>query len=121
GGGGRAGRGRGPPSAGQVGRVAGGAGAIGFAIARKLIEAGAHVVLAALARDRLDAAVAELDPRASGVAAGVPLDVTDERSVADGFATVCRLYGGLDVLVLNAGIAHVAPIDQTDPATFRRV
>src|SRR5262249_37194604 len=64
------GKAREPPLAGQVALVTGGAGAIGFAIARKLIEAGAHVVLADLARDRLDAAVAELDPRASGVAAG---------------------------------------------------
>src|SRR5262252_5066695 len=110
-----------PSLAGQVALVTGGAGAIGFAIAKKLIEAGAHVVLADLARDRLDTAVSELDPRGSGVAAGVTLDVTDEHSVADGFATVCRLYGGLDVLVLNAGIAYVAPIDQTDPAAFRRV
>jgi len=109
------------PLAGQVALVTGGAGAIGFAIAKKLIEAGAHVVLADLARDRLDAAVGELDPGAAGLAAGVVLDVTDERSVAGGFATACRLYGGVDVLVLNAGIAHVAPIDETDPAAFRRV
>ena len=42
-------------------------------------------------------------------------------SVAAGFASVARLYGGLDVLVLNAGIAHVSKIEATDPAAFRRV
>jgi NAD(P)-dependent dehydrogenase (short-subunit alcohol dehydrogenase family) len=47
--------------------------------------------------------------------------VTDERSVAAGFAEACRLYGGVDVLVLNAGIAHVSAIEATDPDAFRRV
>jgi len=107
--------------AGQVALVTGAAGAIGFAICRKLIEAGGHVVLADVARERMDAAVAELDPKRRGLAAGMVMDVTDERSVAAGFAEACRLYGGVDVLVLNAGIAHVSPIETTDPAAFRRL
>ena len=107
--------------AGQVALVTGAAGAIGFAVCRKLIEAGAHVVAADLGGERLDAAVGELDPRRRGLAAGVAIDVTDERSVAAGFTESCRLYGGVDILVLNAGIAHVSPIEATDPAAFRRV
>ncbi|HEY3189065.1 MAG TPA: SDR family NAD(P)-dependent oxidoreductase, partial [Solirubrobacteraceae bacterium] len=107
--------------AGQVALVTGAAGAIGFAVCRKLIAAGAHVVVADLARDRVDAAVAELDPKRRGLAAAVMMDVTDERSVSAGLAEVCRLYGGLDVLVLNAGIAHVSPIEATEPGAFRRV
>jgi len=110
-----------PALAGQVALVTGAAGAIGFAISQKLVEAGAHVIVTDVARDRVDAAVAELDPKKRGVAAGVVMDVTDEASVAAGFALGCGLYGGLDVLVLNAGIAHVASIDATDPAAFRRV
>ncbi len=109
------------PLAGQVAVVTGATGAIGFAICKKLIEAGAHVAVTDLARDRVDAAVVELDPKKSGVAAGVVMDVTDERAIADGFAEVCRLYGGVDVVVLNAGIAHVSSIESTDPAAFRRV
>jgi rhamnulose-1-phosphate aldolase/alcohol dehydrogenase len=115
------GRAKDPVLAGQVALVTGAAGAIGFAISKKLVEAGAHVVVSDVARDRVDAAVAELDPKRRGVAAGVVMDVTDEGSVAAGLAEVCRLYGGLDVLVLNAGIAHVAAIDATEPAAFRRV
>jgi len=110
-----------PPLAGQVALVTGAAGAIGFAISKKLVEAGAHVVLGDVARERVESAVAELDPKKRGVAAAVVMDVTDERSVGAGFAEVCRLYGGLDVLVLNAGIAHVSAIEATDPAAFRRV
>ena len=109
------------PLAGQVALVTGAAGAIGFAVCRKLVEAGAHVVVTDVARERVDAAVGDLDPKRRGVAAGVVMDVTDERSVAAGFAEACRLYGGVDVLVLNAGIAHVSAIEATDPAAFRRV
>jgi len=107
--------------AGQVALVTGAAGAIGFAICRKLIDAGAHVVAADRDGERLDAAVGEFDPRRRGLAAGVMMDVTEERSVAAGFAETCRLYGGVDILVLNAGVAHVSPIEATDPAAFRRV
>src|SRR5438309_1836129 len=107
--------------AGQVALVTGAAGAIGFAICQKLIDAGAHVVAADLGGERLDAAVGELDPRRRGLAAGVVMDVTDERSVAAGCAEACRLYGGVDILVLNAGVAHVSPIEATDAAAFRRV
>jgi rhamnulose-1-phosphate aldolase/alcohol dehydrogenase len=109
------------PLAGQVALVTGAAGAIGFAVCRKLIEAGAHTVVADVARDRVDAAVGELDPKRRGVAAGVVMDVTDERSVVEGLAETCRLYGGLDVLVLNAGIAHVSAIAETAAHDFRRV
>src|SRR6266404_1734755 len=107
--------------AGQVALVTGAAGALGFAICQKLIDAGAHVVAADLGGERLDAAVGELDPRRRGLAAGVVMDVTDERSVAAGCAEACRLYGGVDILVLNAGVAHVSPIEATDAAVFRRV
>jgi rhamnulose-1-phosphate aldolase/alcohol dehydrogenase len=109
------------PLARQVALVTGAAGAIGFAICRTLIEAGAHVVVCDLDAERTAAAVAELDPKKQGLAAGVAMDVTDERSVAAGFAEVCRCYGGLDVVVLNAGIAYVAALEATEPAAFRRV
>jgi rhamnulose-1-phosphate aldolase/alcohol dehydrogenase len=110
-----------PPLAGQVALVTGAAGAIGFAICRKLIEAGAHVVITDVARDRVDATVGELDAKRRGVAAAVVMDVTSEASVAAGMAEASRLYGGIDVVVLNAGIAHVSAIEATDPAAFRRV
>ncbi len=107
--------------AGQVALVTGAAGAIGFAICQRLVEAGAHVVATDVARERLDGAVADLDGTRRGRVAGVVMDVTDERSVADGFVEASRLYGGIDVLVLNAGVAHSSAIEATDTATFRRV
>jgi rhamnulose-1-phosphate aldolase/alcohol dehydrogenase len=110
-----------PPLAGQIALVTGAAGAIGFAICQRLVEAGAHVVATDVARERLDRAVAELDGGGRTRVAGVVLDVTDEHSVAEGFAAASRLYGGIDILVLNAGVAHSSPIEKTAAAPFRRV
>jgi len=115
------GKGAEPPLAGQVALVTGAAGAIGFGICKQLVTAGAHVVLTDLDQAKLDAAVAQLDPKAKGVAAGIVMDVTSEASVAAGFAEAARCYGGVDVLVLNAGVAHVSRIEATDPQAFRRV
>jgi rhamnulose-1-phosphate aldolase/alcohol dehydrogenase len=110
-----------PPLAGQVALVTGAVGAIGFGICKQLVVAGAHVVLTDIDQGKLDAAVKQLDPKGKGVAAGVVMDVTSEQSVAAGFAQAARLYGGIDVLVLNAGVAHVSKIEATDPQAFRRV
>jgi rhamnulose-1-phosphate aldolase/alcohol dehydrogenase len=109
------------PLAGQVALVTGAAGAIGFGIARQLVAAGAHVVLTDIDRERLDTACGQIDPKGRGLVAGITMDVTDEESVAAGLADTCRLYGGLDLLVLNAGVAHVSAIEDLDPAALRRV
>jgi NAD(P)-dependent dehydrogenase (short-subunit alcohol dehydrogenase family) len=107
--------------AGQVALVTGAVGAIGFGIAKQLIAAGAHVVLTDVQDERLQAAVTELDPKRRGLATAIVIDVTNEESVAAGFAQAARVYGGVDVLVLNAGVAHVNRIEDTDAPAFRRV
>ena len=77
----------------------------GQAIAADLVAEGGHVVLA-----DINAELAKREARAlasaagSGRAVGVPLDVTDDASVAACFDDVVRRYGGLDLLVSNAGI-----------------
>ena len=107
--------------AGQVALVTGAAGAIGFGIAKQLVAAGAHVLVADVDAERIRDAVSDLDPKRRGVAAGLAMDVTDEAAVARGFAEACRLYGGVDVVVLNAGVAHVSAIEKLEPQAFRRV
>jgi len=106
----------------QVVMISGGAGAIGAAIAETCARAGAHVVVtdvneAGLARvvQRIEAACGP------GTAAGIVMDVTDETSVRAGYDQACRQFGGVDVVVPNAGVAHVAPIAELDVADFRRV
>ncbi|HWP64320.1 MAG TPA: bifunctional aldolase/short-chain dehydrogenase [Candidatus Limnocylindria bacterium] len=115
------GKGTPAPLAGQVALVTGAAGAIGFGIAKQLLAAGAHVVLADVDAARVQQARMELDPKGKGTAAALVMDVTDEAAVRAGMDEVCRLYGGLDVLVLNAGIAHVSPLLDLDAAALRRV
>ena len=109
------------PLAGQVALVTGAAGAIGFGICRQLVGAGAHVLVSDLDAARCEAAARELDPKGRGLALPLVMDVTDEGSVGSGMASACRLYGGLDVVVLNAGIAHVSALESLEAPDFRRV
>jgi NAD(P)-dependent dehydrogenase (short-subunit alcohol dehydrogenase family) len=109
------------PLTGQVALVTGAAGAIGFGICRQLIAAGAHVLVSDLDAARCEAAVKELDPKGRGLALPLVLDVTDEGAVTAGIASACHLYGGLDIVVLNAGIAHVSALESLDAKDFRRV
>jgi rhamnose utilization protein RhaD (predicted bifunctional aldolase and dehydrogenase) len=89
------GKAKAPVLGGQIALVTGAAGAIGFGICRQLVAAGAHVVLADIDGERLEAACRELDPKGRGLVAGVVMDVTREESIAAGFTEVCRRYGGL--------------------------
>ncbi len=108
--------------AGQVIVITGAAGAIGAATAECCAEEGAHVVLTDIDEPRLQRVVEYLNERlGNGRAAGVPMDVTDETSVRNAFERISLLYGGVDTLVPNAGVAHVAPLDELELADFRRV
>jgi rhamnulose-1-phosphate aldolase/alcohol dehydrogenase len=107
--------------AGQVALVTGAAGAIGFGICRQLVAAGAHVLVSDLDAARCEAAARELDPKGRGLALPLVMDVTDEASVAAGLAQAGVLYGGIDVVVLNAGVAHVAALESLATPVFRRV
>jgi len=107
---------------GQVVAISGGAGAIGVAVARCCLEAGAHVVLADLNQEALDRAIEHLDPNQNeDRLLALRMDVTDEQSVIAGYAEMVRTFGGVDVIVPNAGVAHVAPIESLDIKQFRRV
>jgi rhamnulose-1-phosphate aldolase/alcohol dehydrogenase len=106
----------GPPAelAGRVALVTGAASGIGRAIARRLAEAGAHVVVA----DRNTAGalqVADELSRAHGELRGfaTAFDVTDEVAVRRGFEDTVLTYGGLDIVVSNAGLSTSSPIEET--------
>lgn len=109
------------PLAGQVALVTGGAGGIGQAIVRRYLAEGACVVLADIDQTALDASVAELS-KAFGkdVVRGVRCDVTDEASVEAAFARCNLEFGGLDILVSNAGIASAAPLEDTSLALWNK-
>ncbi|HOG28989.1 MAG TPA: bifunctional aldolase/short-chain dehydrogenase, partial [Vicinamibacterales bacterium] len=109
------------PLADRVAVVTGAAGAIGAGIAEGLLRAGCHVVLTDLPGAPLDSLAAELDARFPGRAVGAPMDVTEQASVAEGFRFAARTWGGVDLVIVNAGVAHVSALSAMDLEAFRRV
>ncbi len=109
------------PLAGRVALVTGAGGGIGTACARRLLADGACVMLTDRDAGALAAArnVATRDFGSDRVRAAV-CDVTDERQVESAFADCAVEFGGLDVLVANAGLASAAPIESTTLELWRR-
>src|SRR5467141_819692 len=104
----------------KVAVVTGAASGIGKEIARKFADEGAKVVIADLNLQGADAAAKELD--ASGKrAVGVAMDVTSEPQVEAGMAKAIAAFGRLDILVSNAGIQVVAPLDQFEFAKWKQM
>lgn len=112
-----AGRGR-----GIVAVVTGAAQGFGLAIARDLVAQGAHVVLADLNATLAETEAGRLaDEFGVGRAAGLPIDVTDERSVGDCIHEAVRRYGGFDLLVSNAGMLRAGRVTSQPLAEFDAV
>ncbi|HEY7075091.1 MAG TPA: bifunctional aldolase/short-chain dehydrogenase [Solirubrobacteraceae bacterium] len=101
---------------GKVALVTGGAGGIGRAILATLADAGACVVAFDLDRDGAQDAVAEYGDDALAVAG----DVTSEEAVAAAFAATAEAFGGVDIVVSNAGIASSAALEETTLAEWNR-
>ncbi|UTA48352.1 bifunctional rhamnulose-1-phosphate aldolase/short-chain dehydrogenase [Simiduia sp. 21SJ11W-1] len=107
--------------AGKVAFITGGAGGIGRATAERLLSEGACTMLADIDAEALAGAELELAEKfGKDRVASVRCDVTDEAGVAGAFAAAARAFGGLDILVSNAGIASAAPIEETTLALWNR-
>ena len=107
--------------AGRVALVTGGAGGIGQAIAARLMGEGACVVLADIDAQSLDATVADFGKRfGKDAVAGVHVDVTSEAAVEAAFREAVLAYGGVDIVVANAGIASAAPFEDTSLELWNR-
>jgi len=105
---------------GKVALVTGSGRGIGRAIALRFADEGASVVVNSLHRDTSEAVKREVESRGAR-AISVAGDVSDERSVADLFETVKREFGGLDVLVNNAGINIVKTALEMTEADWDRI
>ena len=118
---GRSGALLGPPAPlrGEVALVTGAAGAIGTGICEGLLEAGALVAATDLPGQGLDTLLENLGPAFPGRILGVPLDVTDPDSVAAAFEQVVHAWGGIDLVIPNAGIAAVAPLTELSLERYR--
>jgi len=106
---------------GSVALVTGAAGAIGSGICEALLAQGCHVAASDLPGAALAALVAELGRRYPSRVVACAMDVTDPGSVATGFARVIRAWGGIDAVIVNAGIAHVAPLTELTLEAFRKL
>lgn len=107
--------------AGRIAFVTGGAGGIGRATATRLLSEGACVTLADVDEGSLRQAVADLAGKFGEDAVhGVVMDVVDEAAVEAGFGDATRRFGGLDVVVSNAGIASAAAVEETTLDLWRR-
>lgn len=107
--------------AGRIAIVTGGAGGIGSATADRLLSEGACVVLADIDGDMLDQTRDNLASRFSkDVVRSVLMNVTDEAAVNGAYADMAVEFGGVDIVVSNAGIASSAPVEDTTLELWNR-
>jgi rhamnose utilization protein RhaD (predicted bifunctional aldolase and dehydrogenase)/NAD(P)-dependent dehydrogenase (short-subunit alcohol dehydrogenase family) len=101
------------PLAGQIALITGGAGTIGFATARALKGEGAEIALI----DRAGSGVEDAAKKLGGI--GIAADVTDPDAVRGAFDRVVTRFGGIDIVVSNAGAAWQGRIGEVDPQILR--
>ena len=105
-----------PPLAGQIAAVTGAAGAIGTATAKAFAAAGAEVALL----DMNFAAASEQAQKIAATALPVACDVTDEESVRTAFDKIAKAFGGVDIVVSNAGAAWQGRIGEVGEDVLRK-
>jgi len=104
------------PLAGRIAFVTGGGSGIGKAIAHRLAAEGACVVVADIDAENAEAVARELG--GTDVAISVRADVTDEDQVADAFRRAVLAFGGVDLVVNNAGLSISKPLLETTVADW---
>ena len=107
--------------AGRIAIVTGGAGGIGSATAERFLQEGACVVLADIDAGALASTKANLAAAfGSDVVRTVEMNVTSEEAVIAAYSTMAVEFGGVDILISNAGIASSAPIEDTSLALWNK-
>jgi len=105
----------------KVAIVTGSASGIGQRIAELFAQEGAKVVIADLNKDAAQKAADEISAKKQGKAIAVKMDVTNEAEVEQGVAAAIKQFGEIDILVSNAGIQHIDPIDKLALADWKKL
>ena len=105
---------------GKVALITGAASGLGKAIAELYAKNGAAVAIADINQQAADAAAAEI-VAAGGKAIGIAMDVTDEAAVNAGTDKAVAAFGHLDILISNAGVQIINPIDQFSFADWKKM
>ncbi len=105
---------------GKVAFVTGAASGLGREIALEYVKAGARVAIADINQAAADATALEIT-RSGGKAIGVAADVTDEAQVEAAVAQTIKAFGNIDILVSNAGIQIVHPVDEFSFADWKKM
>ena len=96
--------------------VTGGSKGIGFGIAEKLLENGVNVIITSRSQDSASEAADRLNEKGyAGHCIGTEADVRDLHGQQDAVKLAIDTYGGLDIVVANAGLGHFAPIQEMTP------
>lgn len=101
--------------------ITGGCAGIGRALAMRLAQAGARLVIFDLQQTELDSLVQHLRDHHNCEALGVCCDVADAAAVTQAVAMACERFGGIDVLINNAGITQRSTFAETELAVFQRI
>ena len=107
-----------PPLMRSIALVTGAGGAIGSAICARLLEEGCHVAATDLPGKHLWTLERELKEKYGNRIISAPMDVTNTKEVADAFGRIVEEWGGIDLVVANAGLAHVSSLADMEPLAF---
>jgi 3-hydroxybutyrate dehydrogenase len=105
----------------RIAIITGAAGGIGRGIAERYAAEGARIVIADLKADAAGAAAEEITATHGVKAMGVEMDVTSEAAVKAGVDAAVEAFGGVDILVSNAGIQIVHPIEEFSFGEWQKV
>ncbi len=105
---------------GKVALITGAASGLGKAIAELYAKHGAAVAIADINQQAADAAAADINA-AGGKAIGIAMDVTDDAAVNAGTDKVVEAFGALDILISNAGVQIINPIEQFAFADWKKM
>lgn len=105
---------------GKIALISGASSGIGAATAQALAAAGATVLVSARRADRLSELVGSISA-AGGKAVAIEADFADEASVRKVFDGVAKDYGRLDILINNAGVMLLSPVNQARAEDLRRM